>query len=156
MHHEPQQQVAVLVLNWNGRALLEQFLPSWVEHTRGIAELIIVDNGSTDDSLPFLHQYYPEVRVLSFDTNYGFAEGYNRAIRELDYPIVVLLNSDAGLSSGWLDEPLRLLTEHPDVAAIQPTIVPIMSLSGTSTQVQLVAILMLWAIPSVEGGCSIR
>ena len=47
MHHEPQQQVAVLVLNWNGRALLEQFLPSWVEHTRGVAELIIVDNGST-------------------------------------------------------------------------------------------------------------
>ena len=122
MHHEPQQQVAVLVLNWNGRALLEQFLPSWVEHTRGVAELIIVDNGSTDDSLPFLHQHYPEVRVLSFDTNYGFAEGYNRAIHELDYPIIVLLNSDAGLSSGWLDEPLRLLTEHPDVAAIQPTI----------------------------------
>lgn len=122
MHPTQGKEIAVIVLNWNGRDLLEQFLPSWIEHTPDRAELIIVDNGSTDDSVAFLQSHYPEVATLCFDENYGYAEGYNRAIQALDYPIVVLLNSDASLSAGWLDEPLRLLGEHSDVVAIQPTI----------------------------------
>ena len=122
MHPTQGKEIAVIVLNWNGRDLLEQFLPSWIEHTPDRAELIIVDNGSTDDSVAFVQSHYPEVAILCFDENYGYAEGYNRAIQALDYPIVVLLNSDASLSAGWLDEPLRLLGEHSDVVAIQPTI----------------------------------
>ena len=122
MHPTQGKEIAVIVLNWNGRDLLEQFLPSWIEHTPDRAELIIVDNGSTDDSVAFVQSHYPEVATLCFNENYGYAEGYNRAIQALDYPIVVLLNSDASLSAGWLDEPLRLLGEHSDVVAIQPTI----------------------------------
>lgn len=115
-------KVGVLVLNWNGRQLLEDFAPSWVSHTPDYAELVIIDNGSTDESLSFLQSAYPEVKVLAFEENYGFAEGYNRAIAALDYPYVVLLNSDAALSEGWLDEALELLETEPELGAVQPKI----------------------------------
>ena len=115
-------KVGVLVLNWNGRQLLEDFAPSWVAHTPDYAELVIIDNGSTDESLSFLQSVYPEVKVLAFDENYGFAEGYNRAIAGLDYPYVVLLNSDAALSEGWLDQALQLLETEPELGAVQPKI----------------------------------
>lgn len=116
------QSIAVVVLNWNGRALLEEFAPHWLVHTPEYAELVIVDNGSTDDSVAYLRAHYPQVRLITFDTNYGFAEGYNRAIAMLDHPIVVLLNSDAAPTAGWLEEPLALLELHPEVAAVQPKI----------------------------------
>lgn len=115
-------KVGVLVLNWNGRQLLEDFMPSWLSYTPDYAELVIVDNGSTDDSLSYLAQQHPSVKTLAFSENYGFAEGYNRAIAALDYPYVVLLNSDAALSAGWLDEALELLETEPTVAAVQPKI----------------------------------
>ena len=122
MHPTTHAEVAVLVLNWNGRSLLETFLPSWVQHTPAGADLIIVDNGSTDDSVAFVREHYPEVRLHLFTENHGFAAGYNKAIAELDYKTVVLLNSDVELSRGWLDEPLRLLDSDPTIAAVQPTI----------------------------------
>ena len=122
MHPTTHAEVAVLVLNWNGRSLLETFLPSWVQHTPAGADLIIVDNGSTDDSVAFVREHYPEVRLHLFTENHGFAAGYNKAIAELDYKTVVLLNSDVELSQGWLDEPLRLLDSDSTIAAVQPTI----------------------------------
>ena len=122
MHPTTHAEVAVVVLNWNGRKLLESFLPSWVQYTPEGADLIIVDNGSTDDSLAFVREHYPEVKLLPFSENYGFAAGYNKAIAELDYRTVVLLNSDVELTAGWLDEPLRLLASDPTIAAVQPTI----------------------------------
>lgn len=122
MHPTTHAEVAVVVLNWNGRKLLESFLPSWVQYTPEGADLIIVDNGSTDDSLAFVREHYPEVKLLPFSENYGFAAGYNKAIAELDYRTVVLLNSDVKLTAGWLDEPLRLLASDPTIAAVQPTI----------------------------------
>lgn len=112
-------EVGVLVLNWNGRRLLETFLPSWIAHTPDWAELVIVDNGSDDDSLSYLSAHYPQVKVLPLGENLGFAAGYNRAIQELDYPMVVLLNSDVELTAGWLDEPRALLSD-PTVVAVQP------------------------------------
>ena len=74
-------RVAVVILNWNGLSLMEKYLPSVVRHTpAGIADVIVADNGSTDGSVEFLRREFPGVRVIAFDTNHGFAEGYNRAI----------------------------------------------------------------------------
>ena len=90
MRFSQHKEVAVLVLNWNGRTLLQQFLPSWLAHTPDYADLIIVDNGSTDDSVSFLQEHYRDVHLLAFEENLGFAGGYNRAIEELDYQTVLL------------------------------------------------------------------
>lgn len=84
------------------------------------ADIIVADNGSTDDSLSFLQQNFPAVNVLPFPENYGFAEGYNRAVAQLDYEYVVLLNSDVEASPGWLEPLLEYVESHPEVAACQP------------------------------------
>lgn len=122
MRFSQHKEVAVLVLNWNGRTLLQQFLPSWLAHTPDYADLIIVDNGSTDDSVSFLQEHYRDVHLLAFEENLGFAGGYNRAIEELDYQTVILLNSDVELTSGWLDQPMQLLNSSPEIVAVQPTL----------------------------------
>ena len=122
MRFSQHKEVAVLVLNWNGRTLLQQFLPSWLAHTPDYADLIIVDNGSTDDSVSFLQEHYRDVHLLAFEENLGFTGGYNRAIEELDYQTVILLNSDVELTSGWLDQPMQLLNSSPEIAAVQPTL----------------------------------
>lgn len=122
MRFSQHKEVAVLVLNWNGRTLLQQFLPSWLAHIPDYADLIIVDNGSTDDSVSFLQEHYRDVHLLAFEENLGFAGGYNRAIEELDYQTVILLNSDVELTSGWLDQPMQLLNTSPEIAAVQPTL----------------------------------
>ncbi|MDR2057609.1 MAG: glycosyltransferase family 2 protein [Dysgonamonadaceae bacterium] len=117
------KKVGVVILNWNGKALLEQFLPPLFKHTDlELAEIIVADNGSTDDSLIFLSKYYPNIRCLAFDRNYGFAEGYNKAFNQLEQEYVVLLNSDVEVTSGWLRLAVDYLDAHPDVAAIQPKI----------------------------------
>lgn len=118
-----EKEVAVIVLNWNGRKLLEEFMPSWTQYTpQDVAELILVDNGSDDDSVAFMHEHYPDVKLIDYDQNYGFAEGYNRAVQSVKHPIVVLLNSDAALSQDWLSQPLQLLHSDKRIAAVQPKI----------------------------------
>ena len=77
-------RLSVVILNWNGRRHLERYLPSVVAHTEGDAEVVVADNGSTDDSLQWLRLNYPDVRVIRLDRNYGFAGGYNRALREVE------------------------------------------------------------------------
>ena len=72
------KQTAIVILSWNGRQHLEQFLPSVVEHTPATAEIVVADNGSTDNSVEFLREHYPTVRVITLPSNYGFAEGYNK------------------------------------------------------------------------------
>lgn len=115
------KKVAVIILNWNGKALMERFLPSVVRYTPGGAESIAVaDNASTDDSLTFLSTSYPEIQTLTFDRNYGFAEGYNRAIAQVEAEYVVLLNSDVEVTDGWLTAPLAALDADPRLAAVQP------------------------------------
>jgi len=86
-------KIAVVILNWNGRKMLERFLPSVVALSAP-AEVVVADNGSTDDSLAFLATHYPTLRVIPFDRNYGFAEGYNRALAQIDADYYVLLNDD--------------------------------------------------------------
>ena len=100
--------------------MLRTYLPSVVKHTEG--EVIVADNGSTDDSLEVLKNEFPGVRTIVLDKNYGFAEGYNRAIAQVDSEYVVLLNSDVEVTEGWLSPLLDYLDAHPEVAAVQPKI----------------------------------
>ena len=95
-------------------------MPSVVANTMGEAEVVIADNGSTDDSLEWLASAYPDVRVISLDRNYGFAGGYNRALREVESEYVLLLNSDVEVTSGWWQPLVELLDREQDVAAVAP------------------------------------
>lgn len=121
MNIKDKKKVAIVILNWNGAALMERFLPSVVRYSpEEMAEVVVADNGSTDDSLALLAGKFPSVRVVRFDRNYGFAEGYNRALQQIDTPYAVLLNSDVEVTPGWLEAPLRRLDASPEVAAVQP------------------------------------
>ena len=100
--------------------MLRTYLPSVVKNTP--CELIVADNGSTDDSLEVLAKEFPTVKTIVLDKNYGFAEGYNRAIEQVDSEYVVLLNSDVETPEGWLTPLLDYLDAHPEVAAVQPKI----------------------------------
>ncbi len=115
-------QVTVLILNWNGRFLLEQYLPAVTAHSEQ-AQIVIADNGSTDDSLAYLAEAWPDIEIWPLGHNYGFAEGYNRAIEKVKTPWVLLLNSDVAPTEGYLLEMLSFLIENPEVAAIQPKVV---------------------------------
>ncbi|MCC8186696.1 MAG: glycosyltransferase family 2 protein [Bacteroides sp.] len=116
-------QVAVVVLNWNGREMLERFMPQVLCHSEaeGVA-IYVVDNGSTDDSKEWVTASFPSVRLLTFDENLGFAGGYDRALRQIEAEYVVLLNSDVEVTSGWLSPLIDHLEAHPGVAACQPKI----------------------------------
>lgn len=115
------KQVAVIILNWNGAALLRRYLPTVIAGTDDtIADVIVADNGSTDDSLQVLRQDFPTVKVLAFDKNYGFAEGYNRAIDLTMYPYTVLLNSDVRTPDGWLNPLFDYMEQNPAVGAVMP------------------------------------
>ena len=117
------KKVAVVILNWNGAALLQRFLPSVCAHTPAhLADIVVADNGSTDNSVELLTREFPQVLLLPFPRNYGFAEGYNRALDELDYEYAVLLNSDVEVTAHWLEPLLEFVESHPDVAACQPKI----------------------------------
>ncbi len=123
MDKQHTKKVAIVILNWNGAKLLEEFLPSVIEHSPSdISEIIVADNGSTDNSLAMLQEHFPSVRIIPLDRNYGFAEGYNKAIHEIDNEYVVLLNSDVEVTPGWLDAPLSALEADPAIAAAQPKI----------------------------------
>ena len=101
--------------------MLRTYLPSVIAHTKG-AEIIVADNGSTDDSLEVLHKEFPSVKTIVLDTNYGFAEGYNKALEQVESEYVVLPNSDVEVTEGWLSPLLDYMTAHPEVAAVQPKI----------------------------------
>lgn len=115
------KKLAVIILNWNGRNLLEEFLPAAAKFTiSDSADLWVADNGSTDDSVEFVKKNFPEVKVLELEKNYGFAEGYNIAIRRADYPFTILLNSDVEVTEGWTSPLVRLLEQRPEVGAVMP------------------------------------
>ncbi|GHV64393.1 glycosyl transferase [Bacteroidia bacterium] len=118
-----EMKVAVIILNWNGEALLREFLPSVLRFTNpDLARIIVVDNGSQDTSLEVLKKEFPDVEVMPFDQNYGFAGGYNKAIEKLKEEYLVLLNSDVEVTQGWLQPLVAVLDENPLVAAVQPKI----------------------------------
>lgn len=115
-------KVAIVILSWNGSQMLRSFLPSVLKYTEDEATVYVADNGSEDDTLEILATSFPSVKVISLDKNYGFAEGYNRALQELEAEYVVLLNSDVEVKDRWLTPLVAFMDAHPEVAACQPKI----------------------------------
>lgn len=115
--------VAVIILNWNGEKLLRDFLPSVIKTTDSdIADVIMVDNGSTDNSVAVVEREFAGVKLIKYTENYGFAEGYNRAIAETNYRYTVLLNSDVETTAGWVNALYDYMEANPEVGACQPKI----------------------------------
>ena len=113
------KSIAIVILNWNGAGMLRKFLPSVLEYSQE-AEVIVADNASKDDSLKVMENEFPEVRTIALDKNYGFADGYNQALRQVEAEYYLLLNSDVEVTEGWLRPMLSYMDAHPEVAACQP------------------------------------
>lgn len=113
-------KVAIVILNWNGQRMLRQYLPSVLNYSSEEATVWVADNASTDGSMQMLAQEFPAVKTLRLDRNYGFAEGYNRALRQIEAEYYVLLNSDVEVTHHWLTTLLEYMDSHDDVAACQP------------------------------------
>lgn len=113
-------KTAIVILNWNGRKMLEQYLPSVLEYSCDEATVVVADNASTDDSLTFLNARYPQIQTIVLDQNYGFAEGYNRALKQVEAEYYVLLNSDVEVTPHWLSPLIAYMDSHAEVAACQP------------------------------------
>lgn len=123
MAQNDKKPIAVIILNWNGEKLLKEFLPKVLATTPSeIADVIVADNGSTDGSVDLLKEHFPTVKLLAFDENYGFAEGYNKAIAQTRYRYTVLLNSDVATAEGWLRPLYDYMESHPTTGACQPKI----------------------------------
>ncbi len=118
-------RVAVVILNYNGDNHLKRFMRSIVEHTPSTVEIIVADNGSTDHSLSTLRDIFPMVRIIELGTNYGYAEGYNRALNEVKQEYTVLINSDVQLCEGWLEPLVRAMDNDPGTAAVSPKILSV-------------------------------
>lgn len=117
------KRVAIVILNWNGKHWLEKFLATVLEHSDGsLCDIIVADNGSSDDSLDFLKVNFPSVQTIVLDQNYGFTGGYNRALKHLEHEYFVLLNSDIEVSTNWLEPIIRLMDGDNLIAACQPKI----------------------------------
>lgn len=114
--------VAIVILNWNGRNWLEQFLPSVVLSNYPNLQIIVGDNASTDDSVSFLKTNYPQVAVLENDNNYGFAGGYNKILERVDAAYYVLLNSDVEVPTDWIKPVIDLMESDDLIAVAQPKI----------------------------------
>lgn len=112
--------VAVVVLNWNGHSLLEKFLPSLVRYNHPQAKIYVADNASTDDSVAWLQANYPQVGIIQNDRNYGFAKGYNVALKGLREDLFALVNSDIEVTEGWLDPVVAAFETDRTITAAQP------------------------------------
>jgi len=116
-------KVAIVILNWNGKKLFDTFLPSVIDNSQNVnTEIIIADNGSDDNSVNYLKKKYPQVGIIELGKNYGFAGGYNRALKQISADYFILLNSDVKVSPKWLEEPLKEMEKDKSVAAVQPKI----------------------------------
>lgn len=116
----PLPLVAIVILNYNGKNFLEKFLPSVIASTYSNKKVIVADNGSTDDSVSFLTEKFPFVERIILDKNYGFAEGYNQALKKAEAEYYVLLNSDAEVTPGWIEPVIELMQTDDTIAACQP------------------------------------
>jgi GT2 family glycosyltransferase len=117
---KPSPSVAIVILNWNGVRYLEQFLPSVMATTYQNVRVVVADNASTDSSLVYLRQHYPSVEIIELEKNYGFAGGYNEALKKVAADYYVLLNSDVEVTPGWLEPMISLLESNPGYAVCQP------------------------------------
>lgn len=113
-------KLAIVILNWNGKRFLAQFLPTLLENIPDYAEVIIADNGSTDDSLSFLKSNFPKIRIIKNNENGGFSKGYNDALMQIDAPYFCLLNSDIEVTKNWIEPIMELFESDSEIAVIQP------------------------------------
>lgn len=113
-------KTAIVILNWNGQNMMRRYLPTVLKYSRDDAEIIVADNASTDESLQMLRASFPTVRIIELDKNYGFAEGYNKALQQVDADYYVLLNSDVEVTHHWLTPLIEYMDNHPECAACQP------------------------------------
>lgn len=116
-------KVAIVILNWNGKKMLQSYLSSVIKYSSdGAAEVVVADNASTDDSMEYVRTTYPNVWTIMLDKNYGFADGYNRALRQIDAEYYLLINSDVEVTQHWLDPLVSFMDAHSECAACQPKI----------------------------------
>lgn len=113
-------KVAIVILNWNGQKMLAKFLPNVIEYSRQDAEIWVADNSSSDGSMHLLETQFPQVKTIVLEQNFGFAEGYNRALHQIEADYYVLLNSDVEVSHHWLTPLIEFMDSHLQVAACQP------------------------------------
>ncbi len=118
-------KLAIVILNWNGASMLAQYLPTVLNYSRDEATVYVADNASKDNSLQLLREHFPECRLIVLDRNWGFAEGYNKALREIDAEYYLLLNSDIEVTHHWLTPLIEFMDVHPEVAACQPKLLSI-------------------------------
>ena len=117
------KKASVVILNWNGNRLLEEFLHSIVNYNNSsIADIVVADNASTDSSLAFIREYYPSLSIIELSENYGYADGYNQALAQINTQYSILLNSDVEVTENWLEPLLDFLDTNENVAAVQPKI----------------------------------
>jgi GT2 family glycosyltransferase len=115
------KSIAVVILNWNGKGLLEQFLPSITQYSPE-AEIYVADNASTDESVAFVKTAYPQIKIIKNTGNFGYAKGYNVALQQVEEDIYVLVNSDVEVTEGWLQPVEDLFEKDFETAIIQPKI----------------------------------
>ena len=119
------EKLAIVILNWNGKQMLQTYLPKVLACSRDEAVVYVADNASTDDSLVMLNEKFPEVRQIVLDKNWGFADGYNKALARVDAEYYVLLNSDVEVTPGWLTPLVSFMDAHPEVGACQPKLLSV-------------------------------
>jgi len=114
-------KIAVVILNWNGKKLLEQFLPSVVQNSSE-ADVYLADNNSSDDSISYITTHFPSVQIIKNEYNFGFAQGYNEALKSVDADIFALVNSDVEVTQNWLQPIIETFKNEPNTAIVQPKI----------------------------------
>jgi GT2 family glycosyltransferase len=116
-------KISIVILNWNGSGFLQRFLPSVIQYTDfDWAEIIVADNGSTDNSREVIEKEFSTVKYIQLDRNYGFAEGYNKALQQIEADYYLLLNSDVEVTENWLEPLLEIMELNPEIGACQPKI----------------------------------
>jgi GT2 family glycosyltransferase len=120
MTHTP--KVAVVILNWNGLKYLKQFLPSVLASTWSNLDIVMGDNASSDESVAFMRENYPSVRIIQNDKNYGFTGGYNRVLAQVEADYYILLNSDVEVTPNWIEPVIELMESDSQIAAAAPKI----------------------------------
>lgn len=118
-------KIAIVILNWNGADMLRKYLPSVLANSGDGVSVYVADNKSSDDSLTLLRNEFSECRIIELEKNWGFAEGYNKALAGIDAEYYLLLNSDIEVTENWLRPLVTFMDSHPDVAACQPKLLSI-------------------------------
>lgn len=115
------KNIAVAILNYNGEGYLNRFLAQVIDHSID-AEVVVIDNASTDGSVNFIRENFPEVKIIQLDKNYGYTGGYNKGIKGISQEFIVLLNSDVSVTEQWLNPLISMMNSSPKIAMVQPKI----------------------------------